>query len=140
MSVSLQVEFDNGALQASLFGDHGVLTEFLESYARAVVNQAVANVGAMRAVRTGNLRRSIHSEPIQITNGRAEIGIVADAHYASFVHEGTAPHTIRPVNAKALRFTVGKKVVFAASVNHPGTKARPFLRMAAEEVASRMLT
>lgn len=36
---------------------------------------------------------------------------------------GTSPHTIRPVNASALRFEVNGEEVFAKEVNHPGTIA-----------------
>jgi|TARA_R110000787_G_scaffold102984_3_gene209253 hypothetical protein len=46
--------------------------------------------------------------------------------YGSFVRLGTKPHEIRPVNAKALAFTIGNKLVFAKVVKHPGTKANPY--------------
>ena len=61
----------------------------------------------------------------------------AHARYAGFVHEGTRPHVIFPRRARALRFNVAGRTVFAAKVNHPGTKPRPFLREAAAEVAAR---
>ena len=47
--------------------------------------------------------------------------------YAAPVHEGSRPHKIVAKNAKALKFTVGGKTVFARSVWHPGTKANPFI-------------
>jgi hypothetical protein len=43
--------------------------------------------------------------------------------YAPYLEEGTKPHIIRPKTKKALRFKVGGRTVFAAFVNHPGTKA-----------------
>jgi hypothetical protein len=43
------------------------------------------------------------------------------------VEYDTDPHPIDPVNAQALRFTSGGTVVFAAHVDHPGTKAQPFV-------------
>lgn len=43
---------------------------------------------------------------------------------------GTEPHTIRPRRRKALRFRVGGVVVFAARVDHPGTKANRYLQRA----------
>lgn len=41
--------------------------------------------------------------------------------YGDYLDEGVRPHTIRPRNAKALRFVVGGRVVFAKVVHHPGT-------------------
>lgn len=52
------------------------------------------------------------------------------------VNDGTRPHIIRPRRARALRFTVNGRVVFARVVNHPGTKPRPFLDRALREVAA----
>lgn len=46
--------------------------------------------------------------------------------YGWFVREGTEPHEIRPVNAKALHFFMGDEEVFATKVNHPGTLPNPY--------------
>lgn len=51
------------------------------------------------------------------------------------VNDGTRPHIIRPKNAKTLRFKVGGRVVYAKVVHHPGTRPRPFLDRALNEVA-----
>lgn len=49
--------------------------------------------------------------------------------YSPDVEFGTAPHFIRPVNAKALAFKYkAGKMVFTKLVKHPGTKAQPFIR------------
>jgi hypothetical protein len=48
--------------------------------------------------------------------------------------QGTDAHTITPANAKALRFSSGGQVVFAASVQHPGTKENPFVQRSIREV------
>jgi hypothetical protein len=49
------------------------------------------------------------------------------AAYGIYVHEGTRPHEIRPVIAKALaNRRTGQ--FFGKLVHHPGTKAQPFLR------------
>lgn len=50
--------------------------------------------------------------------------------YALFVELGTAPHKIFPRTAKALFWKGAAHPV--ASVNHPGTKPRPFLRVVAD--------
>ena len=44
---------------------------------------------------------------------------------------------IYPVNASCLAFFAGGRMVFAAYVNHPGTKPQPFVRYAAEEARRR---
>lgn len=61
--------------------------------------------------------------------------VIADTPYSLAVHEGTRPHVIEPKHAKALRFpSKGGTIVYAKRVNHPGTKANPFLTTALESV------
>jgi hypothetical protein len=67
---------------------------------------------------------------------RGSVTVGSDLEYAAMVNDGTKPHVIRPKNAKVLRFNVGGQVVFARVVNHPGTRARPFLDRALREVAA----
>lgn len=84
--------------------------------------------------RTGALARSIHYS-ITGPDSRLRIHFFARVPYNIFVVGGTRPHLIAARNAKALRFVVGGRVVFAKSVQHPGTKPnrypdrarRPFL-------------
>lgn len=86
-------------------------------------------------VDTGNLKRSI---VIQASPGRYVIG-PNGVPYASYVEFGTgirgefptAPFEIRPRNAKALRFIVNGKPVYAKKVTHPGQRAKPYVRPAA---------
>lgn len=73
----------------------------------------------------GYLRKTIKGQ-IQSTAGGLVVSFASQAPYTRYVIEGTAPHVIRPVNAKALRFEVGGQVVYAKQVNHPGTKPNPF--------------
>ena len=52
---------------------------------------------------------------------------LAGAFYGGWVRDGTEPHDIRPVNAKALRwFGPGGRPIFAMLVHHPGGKANPY--------------
>lgn len=68
---------------------------------------------------------------------RPQVTIGSDVEYAALVNDGTRPHVIRPRRADGvLRFRVGGRVVYARVVNHPGTRARPFLDRALREVAS----
>lgn len=56
-------------------------------------------------------------------------GVINSRHPASlYVLGGTRPHVIRPVRARALRFTVGTQTVYAKVVMHPGTQPNNFLR------------
>lgn len=86
--------------------------------------------------RTGALRNSIG---YQVSNdgSRARLHVYATAPHARFVHEGTRPHVIRPRTARALRFQIGGRVVFAARVQHPGTRANRFLADAVREEMAR---
>jgi hypothetical protein len=91
--------------------------------------------------RTGNLGRSIHIG--SVTASQAET--IASANYALFVHEGTRPHTIVPRTARALRWApgggstlggrprAGANVRFAKRVQHPGTRANPFMVRGAQK-------
>jgi len=72
--------------------------------------------------RTGQMSSSVRYTP-------AEYGgkVTATAKHASYLDKGTKPHKIVPVKAKALRFVSRSGgIVFAKSVNHPGTKAIDF--------------
>lgn len=78
----------------------------------------------MLKTRTGHLKWSGFWE-LQGDGLTAEIGYTAK--YARWLHEGTRPYTIVPKTAKALRFKVGRQVVFARRVHHPGLRGWPFL-------------
>jgi len=74
--------------------------------------------------RSGFLAQSIKKE---VSEGK--VGIKPLASYAVFVEKGTAPHIIRPINARCLAFQSGMLggMVFTRLVHHPGTKANPFV-------------
>jgi hypothetical protein len=114
-----------------------VFRQVVEDFLRKTAAQAKVNT----PVRTGFLGRSIEEEPVnEVSPLRFEGGVTATAHYAAAVHEGTRPHVIRPRRAGGvLAFDMGGRTVFARSVNHPGTRARPFLLNAANTVAGQML-
>lgn len=102
------------------------------------LTRKIATEGRLAApVRTGHLGRSIREDPQSfISPFRVTGGVTAHASYAAAVHEGTRPHVIRPRQARALSFIWrGQRVAFRR-VNHPGTRARPFLREAALRVVA----
>ena len=90
----------------------------------------VQNEARRRApVDTGRLRSSIVS---RAEGGGRSLGYVvgSNVNYAAAVEFGTAPHVIKPRYKQALYWPGAAHPV--ASVNHPGTKAQPFLRPAIE--------
>lgn len=90
----------------------------------------VQNEARRRApVDTGRLRSSIVS---RTEGGGRQVGYVvgSNVNYAAAVEYGTAPHVIKPRYKQALYWPGAAHPV--AQVNHPGTKAQPFLRPAIE--------
>lgn len=125
---------------------------------RAVRNRAEA----LAPVDTGNLRGGI-SMSMRVTRTTVTGRIENRVKYDEFVQRGTAPHTIRAKRANALAFdwkrrggvrTIVPKqgrgptglrknkkgrVIFYISkgyVNHPGTRARPYMYRALREIAA----
>jgi len=87
-------------------------------------------------VDTGRLRASIGPPVYSRTwTLRPQVTVGSDVEYARYVNDGTRRHFIRPKNGRFLRFTVGGEVVYARVVDHPGTRARPFLDRAVREIA-----
>lgn len=85
--------------------------------------------------RTGALASSIEVRfegPLKATIGPT-------AKYAPFVVYGTRPHPIYPRKpGGVLVFQSHGETVFTKKVNHPGTKANPFMHDATEEVLNEM--
>lgn len=104
------------------------INAILQRRMRQIIRLTAADARVNAPVDTGRMAQAIKEDPI-VSNGplRVSSGVTSHAPYSVFVHQGTRPHVIRPRNAAALRFKVGGETVFAMSVNHPGTRARPFL-------------
>jgi hypothetical protein len=108
---------------------------------RTIQLDAIAEAKARVPRKTGHLGRSI--QPGAVTDTSAIVA--ARTPYAAAVEFGSKPHVIRPKRASVLawpssgadrrlsgraRTTGGKPrgaMTFAAKVNHPGTKAKPYL-------------
>jgi len=116
-----------------------------EKLLRTIALSAVREQKLLVPRKTGHLARSIHLGAVSAT--RAET--IASADYATFVETGTRPHTIRPRNRKALRWAAdgsqarlsgtprkGGRVRFAKRVQHPGTRAQPFMVPGAQKAVS----
>jgi hypothetical protein len=93
--------------------------------------QTAARAGAPKGA-TRALERSIVKRLVIEPRGPV-VYVGTSLDYAVWVHNGSAPHVIRPVRRKALRFPApGSRpgavgVVFARKVDHPGSKGVPFL-------------
>lgn len=124
-----RVRLDRAALSRTI---RGASRNELDASARRVLNRAKV----LAPVDTGRLRASIRIESRRTFTFRTVYTIGSDVHYAPYVNDGTRPHKIRPRTKKALKFQVGGRTVFAAVVNHPGTKPNPFLDRALREVAA----
>lgn len=131
----IELRLDDGALRRYLTGPQSEAVRLVRDGQRATLNAAKVR----SPVDTGQLRNSHRAGPIRVSRGvvTADVEVVQD--YALAVHEGSRPHVIRPRRVKALTFKLpGVGRVFAKSVNHPGTKPRPWLLNAARENASRL--
>jgi hypothetical protein len=100
---------------------------------REVQLRAVAEAKKRVARATGHTARTIMPGPTTPT-----FTIVEAAGAAVYLEFGTRPHVIRPRRASVLSWTANKRLsgrartasgrrFFARRVNHPGTKAQPFL-------------
>ena len=91
-----------------------------------IESQAKKNLAANKSVVTGHLRRSIATKM-----GDLEATIhTSNVKYAVIVEKGSKAHVIRPKNKKALYWKGAKRPV--KLVNHPGSKAKPYLEPAFE--------
>ena len=116
---------------------------------RQIQLETIAGAKARVPRKTGHLGRSIVPGPVSDTHASVE----ARTPYAAAVEFGTKPHVIVPKAASVLawpgspanrrlsgraRSSVTKgDMVFAAKVEHPGTKAQPYLIPAAQEAIKR---
>lgn len=105
-----------------------------------VLRRAMQNLtGRFLRVRTGRLRSSLTARAF--VSGNEVVGLVGTNVFYGRIQEEGVPHPwpIVPRHKKALRFTVGGKVVFATHVMHPGLKPRPWLSTAASESKQEIL-
>lgn len=122
------VRLDNSGVRSDA---NAAARDVVRRISRRVLNRSAI----LCPVDTGRLRASGR---MSLREGpRGPQGVVEyPVSYAAAVHDGSRPHTIRARKKKALKFQMGGQTVIVKSVRHPGSQGRPFLRMAAEEVAS----
>lgn len=115
----------------------GRLNAVLMQLASYIVRRKLS--GQMLKRRTGVLAGSVHAEPAEIV-GTQIIGKVmaaeGPAFYGTILESGSRAHQILSVKSRALAFMTDGRRRFAARVTHPGTAARPFMRLSLDENAA----
>lgn len=102
---------------------------------RSTTRRVLTRSTVLCPVLTGRLRASGRMKFREAAKGPTGV-VEYPVNYAAAVHDGSRPHIIRARKKKALAFKMDGRTVIVKSVVHPGTDGRPFLRMAAEEVAA----
>jgi hypothetical protein len=116
---------------------NAVVMRRLETFTTAFVSRVATTAKQIAPERSGELKRLIRPDAVRrVGPWSLASGVSSLAEYSAPVHEGARPHVIRPRNARALRFMIGERVVFARRVNHPGNAPNPFLRNAVHRVVS----
>lgn len=133
MSVAVTIKVKNLDKIKAMFvkAPMKMTTELNKAINRIVVKverDAKRNAPVNKQSGGGNLRQSIKSAMIGVARGKVEVG----ADYGVFVHEGTRPHIIRVRQRKVLANKRQGKI-FGKVVQHPGTKANPFLQDAVDQ-------
>jgi len=124
---------DPSAIAALLSGPNSKVAAYLLGIGTEIATEARRRVGKD----TRQLEQTIVPRLEAFNPKRPRVKVIAGTSYALAHHQGTRPHVIRPVRKKALRFVSGGAVVFATSVNHPGTRPNPYLVSALRHVAAR---
>jgi hypothetical protein len=127
MPVSGEVRISQAALRRLATSTESPVVR--DSARRAIRTQTMARANLRRngSIRTGRLVNSVRIKMVKDEKGvRFEVG--SDVKYASYVEFGTGPHLILPRNKKALWWKGADHPV--RRVNHPGSKAKPWLRPA----------
>jgi len=100
----------------------------IQKFLFRAASEIVSDAKDIAPYATGNLQADIQVWDDNIENLEVEVGNSKLAPYARFVHEGTKAHVIRPKTKKALKTPWGPR----KKVNHPGTKANPYLQKAVD--------
>ena len=102
----------------------------LLAYTVKVADYAFGQMYRNAPWRSGYLAQSIRKE-VSETDAK----VYPTAEYAKVVEKGSGPHVIYPARSSVLAFEAGMLggVVFCKRVNHPGSRANPFVALTATE-------
>lgn len=106
----------------------------MEHMYRNIALQLWGDIRQETPVRTGRAAGSWELNQL----GRLTWRIHTAVSYVVDLMEGTDPHEIRPVNAKALAFKIDGQTIFAKRVMHPGTPPNPFIDRAIARTEGRI--
>lgn len=106
--------------------DKGKISDAVRKSTLSVEAKAKSNLTANKSVKTGHLRRGI-GHKLSPLEGEVH---TSNIKYASVVEKGSRAHIIRAKKSKGLYWKGAKHPVKV--VNHPGTKAKPYLVPALE--------
>ena len=107
--------------------DEKKIQQLLTNTGMKIEASAKANLTKNKSVNTGHLRRGIAN----IRRGMTVTIHTSNIKYAPMVEYGTRSHIIKPKNKKALYWRGATHPV--KKVNHPGSKAKPYLIPAFEK-------
>lgn len=130
-----RVKFNEPAMRRLLIepkGPPGSVGAYMRRLGRDIEKGAKRKVG----VDSGALRNSIRMRHYR--KGTVQYVVVGGyTPYAYMHHEGTGPHRISKTGGRIMSFKVGGRVVVVQKVNHPGTRANPYLRIPMERAVRR---
>lgn len=110
-----------------------IMRSALRAGANVVKQEAINNVPVKTGTLKDGLKVSTRSRRGLVTASVKATG--KHAYLARWIEYGTAAHFIAPKNAKSLFFAG----LFSDGVNHPGSRAKPFMRPALDTKALQAL-
>ena len=120
-------------LKAKSEEDEKKIQKVLKNSAMTIQKNAISNLTNNGSVNTGHLRRGIAN----FRRGMTATVHTSNIKYAVMVEKGTKAHIIKPKNKKALYWKGATHPV--KQVNHPGSKAKPYLIPAFEKEKDQFL-
>ena len=120
-------------LKAKSEEDEKKIQKVLKNSAMTIQKNAISNLTSNGSVNTGHLRRGIAN----FRRGMTATVHTSNIKYAVMVEKGTKAHIIKPKNKKALYWKGATHPV--KQVNHPGSKAKPYLIPAFEKEKDQFL-
>lgn len=113
--------------------NEALVRQAVKNSAFNIQKNAISNLTKNKSVDTGHLRRGISTD----IKGLGATIHTSNIKYAPGVEYGTKAHIIKAKNKKALYWKGAKHPV--KKVNHPGSKAKPFLIPAFEKEKDQFL-
>ena len=113
--------------------DEKKIQKVLKNSAMTIQKNAISNLTSNGSVNTGHLRRGIAN----FRRGMTATIHTSNIKYAAMVEKGTRAHIIKPKSKKALYWKGATYPV--KQVNHPGSKAKPYLIPAFEKEKDQFL-